>query len=404
MTTTPYIEINGLILTPNAAGPERLHVTHSGCVTPSGGGIKVDEYNYPWRDYATASHGGRQLRKWKVEVASFTRSDIDEFLDYVNNAPIDSEFYPESSDRCCYVYMAHAEATKPILAAHPVTGVWTWWYKALAEIVVRGAWMYGPDQGIPLTADTTLPQTASSLVNNGVLPAGLDYLLVSGGYDTDYVSQLYVNTWVNLNTELQGYIELCAKMMRNDRFEVNRWGEVVHSYETDFPMSYANLQKDLQGSTYMNYGSGGSIAYQALHLGTSGKILMPLWGPLPIAASPLPYVEVWVTAITGSPVVQAATQSDLSDIADWSGALHLGYNKVYIPFASGMTNLFMGITTDGSSQITISKIKGCLSRYIAPSSWYQVDPGETFSITAWRLSGGSTVALIELCYRDIFYY
>jgi hypothetical protein len=401
MTTTPYIEINGLILTPSAAGPEGLHVTHSGCVTPSGGALKIDEYNYPWRNYATALHGGRQLRKYRVEVASFTRSDIDEFCDYVNNAPIDSEFYPESSDRCCYIQSAHAITTKPALASHPVTGAWTWHYKAEAEIVVRGAWMYGPDQGLPLTVDVDL-WAGQAFTNNGVLPAGLDYLLASGDYQSaQYVTNFGVRTWIDSIFELQGDLTLCSKLMRNDRIEFNRWGEVNHQYETDFPMTYSDLQIDLQGATYMDYGSGGSIAHEALHLGTNGKILMPFWGPLPVAENP--YVELWCNYIAGTPVVQCATQSDLSDLAGWSASLHLGYNKVYIPYMVGETNTFFGITTNVSSAITINRIKGYVKRYIAPSSIYLVDPGETFTI---NITGGGGLKLkqLEYYYRDIFYY
>jgi hypothetical protein len=406
-TITPYIEINGLILTPGGSDPTGLHVTHSGCVTPSGGGLKIDEYNYPNRNYATAIHGGRQLRKWKVEVASFTRSDIDEFLDYVNNAPIDSEFYPESSDRCCYIYMAHAESTKPQRASHPVTGAWTWRYMAQAEIVVRGTWTYGVDQGLGLTADVALWHSETGLENGGAIPAGLDYLLISGDYDSDsgeYIDNVWVRTWVNdVYIEDQGYLLLCERLMRNDVFELNRWGEVNHSYETDFPMTYADLQIDLQGSAYMNYGAAGSIAHEALHLGTNAKIIMPFWGPLPLGANP--YIEVWVSEMVGTPIIQAAAESDLSDLAGWSGTLQLGYNKIYIPYAVGRTDIFFGVTTDGSSQITISSIKGFVKRYVAPSSVCLVDPGENINFTIGADCDGCLNAkLLEICYRDIFYY
>lgn len=297
--------------------------------------------------------------------------------------------------------MAHAEATKPQLASHPVTGAWTWRYMAQAEIIVRGTWTYGADQGYPLTNDVELWIT-EDFSNNGVLPAGLDYLLASGDYQSaQYVTNFGVNTYLNDYSELQGYILLCSKLMRGDRFEVNRWGEVNHFYETDFPMVYADLQIDLQGSTYVNYGSGGSIAHEALHLGTNGKIIMPFWGPLPIAANP--YIEVWVTAITGTPIVQAALESDLSDLAGWAGTLQLGYNKVYIPYAIGATNVFFGITTDGSSGITISSIKGFVKRYIAPSASCLVDPGESFHITIAG-GGGGWLKQLEFYYRDLFYY
>lgn len=401
MATSPYVEINGLVLVPGGSDPARLHVTHSGCVTPSGGGLKIDEYNYPWRDYATALHGGRQLRKYKVEVASLTRSDIDEFCDYVNNAPVDSEFYPESDDRCGYIQAAHAETIKPNWVVHPTTGLGCWRYIAIAEIIVRGSWMYAPDQGFPLANDVSLWQT-KSFTNNGVLPAGLDYLLASGDYQSaQYLTNLAVNTYLSNYTELQGYILLCTKMMRNDRFEMNRWGEVSHQYSTIFPMTYSDLQIDFQGSTYCNYGSGGSIALNALHIGNNGKLIFPLLGPLPITANP--YIEVWVTSITGNPYINCGFLADLADLPGWNGVLQLGYNKIYMPCALGKTDIFFGIVCGASDAITISSIKGVVQRYIAPSSIYLIDPGLSFSIT---VEGGGGLALkqLEFYYRDIFYY
>lgn len=373
-TISPYVEIAGLVLTGNYSDPARLHVTYSGLVTPSAGGIKIDEYNYPNRNYATGIHSGRQLRKYTVEVASMVRSDIDTFCDYVNNAPLDSEFYPESSDRCGYIQIAHAETTKPGMASY--NGVWGWWYKALAEITIRGAWLYGPDQGLPLTANVTAWQTLP-FTNNGNLPAGLDYLLASGDYP--YAQNFAVNTYLSSYSERQGYILLCAKLMRNDRFELDRWGEVNHQYSTNFPMQYSDLQIDLQGSTYMNWGTGGSIGLNALHIGNNGKIIFPFWGPLPISMNP--YIEVWVTAIEGTPKVQFSYESDLSGLPGWYSTLVLGYNKIYIPYCQGHSNLFMGITTDGASTITMSTITGMVKRYIAPSSMFLLDPGMSFYIT-----------------------
>ena len=391
--TSPYFSISNYDFT--------SIVTYSGSVSPSGGDLKVDEYNYPWRNYATAVNSGRKLRKYAVEVASLVRSDIETFMNVVNNAQQDDEFCPGDSDRAAYVYMAHAEATKPDLVANPSTGIMCWWYKAKAEITVRGAWLYGPDQGQVLVSNKTIP-CSSAFTNNGNIAAGIDYVLASGGYDTDYMKNLGVYSYLTNSNELQGYILLCTKMMRNDRLEFNRWGEVRHQYSTNFPMIYAELQKDLQGSGFMNYGTGGSIGLNALHLGNNGKIIMPFWGPLPISLPP--YLEVWVTAITGTPIVQSGNASDLSDLAGWSHTLQLGYNKIYTPLNTGMTDVFFGITTGASDAITISSIKGVVNRYVAPSSMYLPDPGATFTFVVTSFGGGTLLSQLEYNYRDLFYF
>lgn len=399
-TISPYVEINGFVLTGVYPGqPARLHVTYSGLVTPSAGGIKVDEYNYPWRNYATALNSGRQLRKYTVEVASMVRADLDLFLDAVNNAPLDSEFYPESSDRCGYIQIAHAEITKPSMASY--NGVWGWWYKALAEITVRGAWMYGPDQGQTLVSNKTIPVT-SAFTNNGNLPAGIDYMLAAGGYNTGYIKNLTINSYVTNSNETQGSILLCSQMMRNDRLEVNRWGEVRHQYSTNFPMIYSELQNDFMGgSSYVNYGSGGSIGLNALHIGNSGKIIFPFKGPLP--ASLPPYLEVWVTSITGTPLVETGNLADLSDLPGISQTLKLGYNKIYLWLQVGQQDIYFGIVTGASDAITISSIKGQVNRYIAPSSMYLVDPGTTFNF-AISSSGGTLLSQLEYNYRDLLWF
>ena len=391
--TSPYFSISNYDFT--------SIVTYSGSVSPSGGDLKVDEYNYPWRNYATAVNSGRKLRKYAVEVASLVRSDIETFMNVVNNAQQDDEFCPGDSDRAAYVYMAHAEATKPDLVANPATGIMCWWYKAKAEITVRGAWLYGPDQGQALVSNKTIP-SSSFFTNNGSIGAGIDYVLASGGYDTDYMKNLGVYSYLTNSNELQGYILLCTKMMRNDRLEFNRWGEVRHQYSTNFPMIYAELQKDLQGSGFMNYGTGGSIGLNALHLGNNGKIIMPFWGPLPISLPP--YLEVWVTAITGTPIVQSGNASDLSDLAGWSHTLQLGYNKIYTPLNTGMTDVFFGITTGASDAITISSITGVVNRYVAPSSMYLLDPGASFTFVVTCFGGGTLLSQLEYNYRDLLYF
>jgi hypothetical protein len=346
-------------------------------------------------------NSGRKLRKYAVEVASLARSDIETFLNVVNNAQLDDEFCPGDSDRAAYVYMAHAEATKPDLVANPATGIMCWWYKAKAEITVRGAWLYGPDQGQALVSNKTIPCN-SAFTNNGNIPAGPDYVLASGGYDTDYMKNIGIYAYLTNNNELQSYILLCTKMMRNDRLEFNRWGEVRHSYSTNFPMIYAELQKDLQGSGFMNYGTGGSIGLNALHLGNNGKIIMPFWGPLPVSLPP--YLEVWVTAITGNPIVQSGNASDLSDLAGWSHTLQLGYNKIYTTLNTGMTDVFFGITTGAGDAITISSIKGVVNRYVAPSSMYLPDPGATFTFVVNCYGGGTLLNQLQYNYRDLFYF
>ena len=397
MTNSPlYTEIYGLICTPV--------VQAEGIEEPKGGELKTDDIARPRWDYGSSYHQGRTPRTWTANFRFLTEEDLDEFMDFVNNAPEGVEFYPRRDDRCAYVKFCHAEILKPEEAK--IGGVWTTYYKAKATIKSIEPWVYGPVQGIPFDyqPDTyiTLPQTAS-LQNDGIKESGLDYLMVSGGYSASlgYTDNLLIRLTPGTSTsETDKQIILCSTMMRADAFEVDRWGHVLHSYASIFDKTYANLQIDLWGSSYC---SGGSIAAQILTIGNIGKLIMPFSGPLPISGEN-PYIEIYVTALSGAPSIKAGVLSNLSDLATVTTTLQLGYNKISVPNYQGKTDFYMGIVCGASDSISLSSLKGCVARYIAPSLIPVEDPGQSFVM---RVEDASTsnhlITALKADYRDVFW-
>lgn len=186
--------------------------------------------------------------------------------------------------------------------------------------------------------------------------------------------------------------------MAEDAFEVDRWGHVRHTYRAPLAVTtYANLQSDLWGSSYC---SGGSITSQILTIGNSGKLIMPFSGPLPVSGEN-PYIELTITAITGTPAIKAGVLADLSDLAVISTSLQLGYNKIFIPGYIAKTDLYLGIVCGASDSISVSALTGVVNRYIAKSSMPLIAVGETVQV---QVSGsGSTVDQLYLSYRDLFW-
>jgi hypothetical protein len=190
-------------------------------------------------------------------------------------------------------------------------------------------------------------------------------------------------------------------LMWEDGFQIDRFGNVLHKKYTDFPMVYASLQAALGGSTFVDYGTGGSIAHEAFVMGNNGKLMFPFYGPLPAAGSP--YIEVTLASVVGSPEVEVAFASDLSDSEAITYTLKAGVNKIYVPECEGEDFISVGITTGASSSCTISEILAQVPRYISPDEFPIIEMNDTFSYT---ISDGEfsnhTLEALHFVYRDVF--
>jgi hypothetical protein len=384
MTNTPiYTEISGLEVTDV--------IEAEGLDEPKGGDLKTDDIARPKYDYGSIYNLGRNPRTWTANFRFLTEEDLDEFMDYCNNAVVDAEFFPRRSDRAVYMAFCHAEILKPLEAK--IGGVWTTFYKARATIKSREPWMHGPDQGIPFTTNAAT-WTYAVLTNSGHMKAGLDYLCISGNMNTNVGYHILPPGVLQEDRN----IFLASWLLGEDAFEVDRWGHVRHTYRAPLAVAtYAQIQADLWGSTYC---TGGSVASHILTIGNSGKLIMPFAGPLPISGEN-PYIEIYVTTITGTPSIKAGVADDMSDLTVVSTALKVGYNKIYIPGYIGHGDFFAGIVCGVSDSISMSALKGVVNRYIAKSSMPLIDVGET----AWMqvYGNGSTFDQLYLSYRDLFW-
>jgi hypothetical protein len=197
-------------------------------------------------------------------------------------------------------------------------------------------------------------------------------------------------------------LRLIDQMMGRDSFKLDRFGNVEHIKETEFPENYVTLQAELGGATFLDYGTNGTMGYQALLLDNSANIMFPFYGPLPIREAP--YLEVVLTRLVGHPEVSVAYSSDLSDIATIDFELKVGLNKIWMPSESiGEDFISFGITTDGSSSCTISNIMAKVVRYVASSAIPTVAPATDFDIT---VSDGNfsnhMLSAMQLTYRNVY--
>jgi len=378
-----YTEIAGLVVTDV--------IQAEGIEEPNGGDLKTDDIARPRYAYGSVYNLGRNPRTWVANFRFLTEEDLDTFMDYCNNAVVDAEFFPRRSDRAVYMAFCHAEILKPEEAF--LNGVWTTFYKAKATIKSREPWMHGPDQGIPFTTNVAT-WTYAILTNSGHMKAGLDYLYISGNLNTNVGYHIIPPGVVQSDRE----VLLASWLLGEDAFEVDRWGHVRHTYRAPLAVAtYAQIQADLWGSAWC---SGGSVTSQILTIGNSGETWMPFAGPLPISGEN-PYIELYVTAIMGSPAIKVCTSSNRSDIATVTTSLKLGYNKIYIPGYIGHGDFFTGIVCGASDSISVSALKGVVNRYIAKSSMPLIDVDET----AWMqvYGGGSTFDQLYLSYRDLFW-
>jgi len=131
---TPYCKIGSL----NIAS-----IVFNGGISPSGGGISIEEIQVPGRGYADVRNKGRKPKKYKIRARSLDRDEIEAFLEAINTAPADSEFYPFDAQRFGLVASAHAGLVSVEVVQNGIN-----YYVAEAEITCREPWLYGPDKGI----------------------------------------------------------------------------------------------------------------------------------------------------------------------------------------------------------------------------------------------------------------
>lgn len=368
-------------------------------IEPSGGSLGVEEVLVPGRNYADLRTKGRSSKKFKIKARSTDRDEIEAFLEEVNTCPEDAEFYPFDASRFGLVASAYAGLKPP-----EVWGAGKVFYKADAEITCREAWMLGPDKGIAFAADVDLNVASALLTNEGHETAPINYMQASGDYVSgDYIEDLSVRITPGTSTaEHDREIVLCEKMLRDDLFEVGwRKKEAIHSYETEFPKTWAETAIDVQGKT-----SGGSITAQVLTLDNSDYMMIPFYGPLPVSGSPgAAFLELDVDALSGDgATVQVAKLISLADMEEVDhDDLVVGTNKIYVPDLEGEEHIAIGIKAAAAGSVALSRVKGQVARYIAPAELPWVDPGEEFKIRV-ECSVGVQLAFLEVNYNDRYWY
>ena len=245
-------------------------------IDPSGGGLGVEEVSVPDRNYASIYPKGRSPKKYRIGARSKDREAIEAFLQEVNTAPEDSEFYPFDAERFGLIASAFAS-----LKGKTVWGSGKVFYQAEAEITCREAWLYGPDKGIAYATNVAVPAVSALLTNEGQERAPISYLQASGDYVSgSYVEDLSCRITIGISSaEHDREMILCEKMLRDDLFEVGwRAKDVLHSYETDFSKLWSVIGGDLHGKIY-----GGVQTGQTLLLKHGEYLMMPFYGPLPVS-------------------------------------------------------------------------------------------------------------------------
>lgn len=390
---TPYCQIHGY---------DFSSIVYAEGVEPSGGAVGVEEVLYPDRNYADVRSKGRAPKKYKVRARSVDRDEIEAFLGEVNSAPIDSEFYPFEAGRSARIASAYA-SLKPAKQ----WGNGKIFYEADAEIICRESWLYGPDEGIPFT---NVPFSAVSGIirNDGHERAPINYLLVGGGSGYgNYVADLSVRiTPDSSSAEHDRELDLCDCMLTGDRFELGWRGEIIHCYESNFN----TVDNDLWewGSGNFDVTDDLLTIFYAIRIGSTNAawLWIPFSGPHPVCGESGSLVlELWVEAIAGFPAIIATTDwtSHMATIID-ADDLVVGYNRIVIPGYEGTGNVAIGLWCQATGDsITLSKFKGTVKRYVAPSKIPWSDPGENFKIRV-EASVGCQLGVLQIVHNDRYWY
>lgn len=398
--TDAYVRVHGLELTDDETANR---IISGNGISTSGGGKKTSDFQSTVRDWSEITFDGREVTKYEIEVEGFSRADIEEFIAAIENAPDGAIVNPMDEDRINYLASATATRDDPKLMFD--NGVRSLRYYATAEILCREPRLLDATaKGLSFRRNMALPATSDDLTNEGHYTAGLDHVLVSGYYDTalGYSQDVTVKMLSDSSaTDDDRTIDLCSKLLRRDVFELSRWGQCVHTYETSFPMLATELVTDLHGSSYADVGTG-SVAYQACELHGDAKLIVPFHGPIPISRT-MPTLEFTVTGMSGNPSIVVATIGDLSDIDTLDHGWHIGKNTVRVPDVAGCDFLGIGIVTEGSQWIILKDFKAQVSRYLSYEDMPTVDPDEEFVIQlADDGNSNHMLAYAQVDYRDVY--
>jgi hypothetical protein len=360
-------------------------IIYSEGVDPSGGAAAVEEITVAGRNYADVRSKGRQPKKYKVKARSLDRDEIETFLRTCNTLPDEAEFFPFDEERMGYIASAFA-ALQPVQRAANGYN----FYEAIAEITCREAWLYGPDQGIDFKWWEPLPSVSGTLTNDGHEKAPISYMQCSGDYSGGYVEDLSVRIVLDGASGKDRELALCEKMLRNDLFELGWRGEARHTYEYNCDRSLAALSIDLHGLV-----SDGIWLGDRVLLDNGSYIMIPFYGPLPVAGTPgSASLQLDIEAIGGDGgTVQVAEEIDLSDIAEVShDALVIGAQTIPIPDLQGKGLVIVGVKADVDpfEPFAGSTAGNCRDIAVAPDgSIYAVsDVGDLWN---WTQSGGWTL-------------
>lgn len=380
MSATPYVQIFGLDFSSIMDGEDSMQA--------NGGNRKIDEFSLPEWKRAYTSDEGREAKKWSGEVWSYTLQDVKDFLEEVNRAPPDSEFYFMDSDLCYYASLASAGFVRPSQHLRG-TPNFANRYHADFEVTSNEPFAFGARQGLLYDDDVPLPAASTTLTNSGTEVNTLDYLAACGYFDGSYYTK-------DLKVTVNDYeLSLIAQMMAHDQFELSRWGEVEHSYQVNFNRPYETLQSDLWGSTFCY---GGSMDGSSLTLST-GQIMFPFCGPLPISESPPPVLDFHV--VSGTWWVYQAFSGNLSDKSLVDVEVRKGHNYIQIPDCDGLEFVSFGLVGSG----VITDCKATVKRYLAESELPEIEVDDEFTI---EVSDGSysnhMLSSLIADYRDKFWF
>jgi hypothetical protein len=212
----------------------------------------------------------------------------------------------------------------------------------------------------------------------------------SGDYSGGYVEDLSVRIVLDGASGKDRELALCEKMLRNDLFELGWRGEARHTYEYNCDRSLAALSIDLHGLV-----SDGIWLGDRVLLDNGSYIMIPFYGPLPVAGTPgSASLQLDIEAIGGDGgTVQVAEEIDLSDIAEVShDALVIGAQTIPIPDLQGKGLVIVGVKADVDpfEPFAGSTAGNCRDIAVAPDgSIYAVsDVGDLWN---WTQSGGWTL-------------
>lgn len=354
----------------------------------SGGGGQHEGYSAAGMKYANVTDKGTDPLTITFDISTTDRDDFERILKEFNQCPNGAEVCYLSSDRAAYVEKASIAPDTPSMIW--LGGQKTWNYKASAEVVCRDVRTLGTPSG-SLVNNASLPASLA-ITNAGHHSSGLDYLMMSGGYDGRYTT--------DLRMELAGEtIDLCRKLMRCDKWQMGRCGDILHSYETSFEKTESELAIDLHGG--VDLGSG-STDYEACEIGSNGQMLIPFFGP--IASSRAPYMELQVTSLAGAPHICYALSGDTDDIITTDHILRSGKNKIRMPSECvGEDLIYVGVQCDGNSFIELSYLYAEVQRHISENVLPTIEPDDTGTITiAGANMCNGYLDQLFIRYRDIF--